>query len=154
MKCKKVRRKLVAYLDGELKEKQNFLIEEHLSKCAECRKEVDLLSRTFYFLKNQEHPKLPEDFEANLWRRIYSQEKRQVTPQVLRRPVYLILSAAVAAALIIGVVLGNFLGKVIPSQNVNLEEEEYLTSIGLDNFQDLPPGSLPQVYFNLATQQR
>ncbi|RLE07661.1 hypothetical protein DRZ78_02600 [Candidatus Aerophobetes bacterium] len=152
MKCKKIRKKLVAYLDGELEKKQRLLIEEHLLRCAECKKEVDLLSKTLYLLKDQQRLKPSEDFEANLWEKIYSKE-RQVLPHFLRRRAYLILPAAVAAALIIGVVIGNLLGKVISFQNVNLEEE-YLSSIGLDNFQDLPPGSLPDVYFSLANQQR
>jgi len=143
---------LVAYLDGELKEKKKLLIKEHLSKCAECKKEADLLNKTFYFLKNQERLNSSDDFETNLWERIYLAEKRQLLPQaIFGQLVHLILSAAVAAALIIGVIVGNFVGKTISSQTVKLEEEKYLTSIELDSFQNLPPGSLPEVYFNLAT---
>jgi anti-sigma factor RsiW len=153
MKCKRVRRKLVGYLDGEVEEKQKVLIEGHLKKCSECKKEADLLNKSFCLLKDQERLKPSEDFLASLWERVRSsEEEKQLLPQAtFERLFHLLLPAAVAAALIIGVVVGNSVEKIIPSQTVNLREEKYLTSIGLDSFQDLLPGSLPEVYFNLAT---
>ena len=153
MKCKKIRRKLVAYIDGELDKEQELLVKRHLLKCAKCKKEADLLNKTSYILKSERRLVPSEEFEANLWRRIRFAEKRETAPHFLRRVAYLILPAAVAAALIIGVMIGNLVGKVIPPQNVNLEEE-YLSSIGLDSFQDFPPGSLPQIYFSLATTDK
>jgi len=150
MKCKKIRRKLVAYLDGELDEKQKLLVKRHLLECTECEKEADLLSKTSYFLKNLQRLMPSEDFEANLWKKIYFVEKKEVRPYLLRRVAYIILPAAVAAALIIGVFRGNLVERITSSQNVNLEEE-FLTSVGLDSFQDFPPGSLPQVYFSLTS---
>ncbi|MCK4618140.1 zf-HC2 domain-containing protein [Candidatus Aerophobetes bacterium] len=154
MKCKRLRRKLVAYLDGELREKQKHLIKKHLSQCAECRKEAHLLNESFCLLKGQDYLKPSEDFLANLWERIYSTEEKQLLPQVIfGRLVHLILPAAVAAVLIIGVLVGSSVEKIIPSQTVKLKEERYLTSIGLDSFQDLPTGSLPEIYLNLASAE-
>ncbi|MFQ6066383.1 MAG: anti-sigma factor family protein [bacterium] len=152
MKCKRIRRKLVAYLDGELEEKQNLSTKEHLTKCRECKKEVDLLSKSLCLLKDQQRLKPSEDFEANLWGRIHSAEEKKLLPQALfGRLAHLLLPTAVAAALIIGIVVGSSVEKIISSQSVALEEERYFTSIGLDSFQDLSPGSLPEIYFNLAT---
>jgi len=152
MKCKKIRRKLVAYLDGELNEKQRLLIERHLSECIECRKEINLLSETFYLLKNERHIAPSENFETNLWRIIYSAKKEKVTPYFLRRMTYIVLPAAVATALIIGVFRENLKERFIPSQRISVSmEEEFLSSMGLDNFQDFPPGSLPHTYFSLTS---
>jgi predicted anti-sigma-YlaC factor YlaD len=151
MKCKRIRRKLVAYLDGELRRKQKLLIKQHLTKCRECKKEADLLNKSFYLLKDQQRLKPSQGFETNLWEKIYSSEEKQLLPQaIFGRLAHLILPAAVAAALIIGVVVGSSVEKIIPSQTVKLEER-YLTSIGFDSFQDLSPGSLPEIYLNLAT---
>lgn len=152
MKCKRIRRKLVAYLDGELEEKQKLSIKEHLTKCRECKKEADLLNKSFYLLKDQQRLKPSQGFEASLWERIHSSEEKQLLPQaIFGRFSRLILPAAVAATLIIGVVVGSSVEKIIPSETVKLEEERYLTSIGLDSFQDLPSGSLPEIYLNLAS---
>ncbi len=152
MKCKRLRRKLVAYLDGELEEKQKLSIKEHLTKCRECKKEADLLNKSFCLLKDQQRLKPSQGFEASLRERIYSTEEKQLLPQaIFGRLVHAALPAAVAAVLIIGVLVGGSVEKIIPSQTVKLKEERYLTSIGLDSFQDLPSGSLPEIYLNLAS---
>ena len=154
MKCKRLRRKLVAYLDGELREKQKHLIKKHLSQCAECRKEAHLLNESLCLLKGQDYLKPSEDFLANLWERIHSSGERKLLPQaIFGRLVHAALPAAVAAVLIIGVLVGSSVEKIIPSQTVKLKEERYLTSIGLDSFQDLPTGSLPEIYLNLASAE-
>ncbi|MFN7182327.1 MAG: anti-sigma factor family protein [Planctomycetota bacterium] len=54
MKCKKVKRKLSAYLDGELKEVENKIISEHLEKCINCKNEFTNLSNQDKFLKQLE----------------------------------------------------------------------------------------------------
>ena len=152
--CKKVKQKLVAYLDGELNKQQRLLIEKHLSQCAECRKEAGLLKKTGRLLKNQECVIPSADFEARLRERIQGTEEKQRLPQVIfERLTHLLLPAVVAAALIVGVVVGNLVEKIVPSQTVPLQEEAYTLSIGLDNFQDFPPGSLPEVYFSLTDTQ-
>jgi anti-sigma factor RsiW len=153
MNCKKVRRKLVAYLDGELREKEALSVKEHLTKCAECKKEADLLEKSFYLLTSPERIEPSEDFVDNLRERIHSLEESKSSPQpFLGRLSRLALPAAVAAALTIGVFVGSSVEKTIPSGTLTLEEERYLASIGLDSFQDLPTGSLPEIYFNLASE--
>ena len=85
---------------------------------------------------------------------IYGLEKRQLLPQaIFGRLVHAALPAAVTAVLIIGVLVGSSVEKIIPSPTVKLKEERYLTSIGLDSFQDLPTGSLPEIYLNLASAE-
>lgn len=154
MKCQNIKRKLVAYLDREVEKKQKLLIKEHLSQCAECKKEADLLQKTFYILKDQQRLKSSADFEAHLWERIHRTKERQLRPQaIFERLDHLILPATVAVALIVGVVVGNLVEKITSLQMLKVQEEEYVTSIGLDNFQDFPPGSLPEIYFNLASTQ-
>lgn len=46
MKCKHVRRLLVAYLDGELTPKYQQAIRDHLERCASCREEMAALAAT------------------------------------------------------------------------------------------------------------
>jgi len=155
MKCKIVRRKLVAYLDGELRGRQRMLIEEHLSRCDKCKKEVDSLVKTSNFLKNWKSIESSEGFEANFWRRVSSEEKERypLSQPILRRLTRLALPAAIAACLTAGVILGNLVEKTMSSRAVSSWEEEYVVSIGLDNFQDSPSGFLSEAYFNLASEE-
>jgi len=158
MRCKRIRKKLAAYLDGELDERQKALVKRHLLECAKCRKEADLLSRISYLLKDQPRIKPTLSFEADLWKRIYSLEKEETTKKettlyLLKWATYIILPAAVAAALIIGVFGENLGEKIASFESISLEEE-YLSSIGLDSFRDFPPGSLSQAYFSLIEQTK
>lgn len=154
MKCKIVRQKLVAYLDGELRGRQKLLIEEHLSRCDRCREEAGLLIKTSNFLKNWQHVEPSGRFEAKFWRRVSSKEERYPLSQpILRRLTGLALPAAIAACLTAGVILGNFVGRTVSSEAVRLEGEEYyVSSAGLDSFQDFPSGSLSEAYFNLTAE--
>jgi|GEM_PF-3134281 len=46
MKCKDVRRLLVAYLDGELAPKEQEAVRDHLAECTSCREELAALAST------------------------------------------------------------------------------------------------------------
>lgn len=46
MKCKDVRRLLIAYLDGELEPTEQEAIRDHLAECASCREELAALATT------------------------------------------------------------------------------------------------------------
>jgi anti-sigma factor RsiW len=45
MKCSNVRKRLCAYRDSELPDNQKALISQHLESCADCRLELDKLTR-------------------------------------------------------------------------------------------------------------
>jgi len=150
MRCKRVRQKLITYLDGELKERQKLLMEEHLSQCDKCREEVDSLLKISNFLKSWENIKPSQCLEVNFWRRVSSGKKRYpLFEPILRQLTPLALPAAITAALIIGIFLGNLvLEKTISSRAGSSWEEEYISLAGLDSFQDFPSGSLSEAYFN------
>jgi len=152
MKCEQAKRKLVAYLDGELRERERLQIKKHLSQCAACRGEADRLQKTARFLKAQEHVMPRVDFETRLWERIQRVEDRQLSPQVVfERLGRAIVPVAVALSLIVGIIVGDLVGNITLSPPGTSQEEAYAIAIGLDNFQDSPPGSLSEVYLTLAT---
>jgi len=151
VKCRVVRRKLVAYLDGEVDEKQKMLIEGHLNQCDGCRKEINLLTKTSQFLKSWKRIEASEDLEANFWKKVSLEKERYFLPQpILRWLTPIALPVSIAAVLIVGVILGNFVGEFTSSQSANLWEEEYVSLSGLDSFQDFLPDSVSEVYFNLT----
>ena len=152
MKCERVKRKLVAYLDGELEQRLKFKVKKHLSQCATCKGEAGLLQKTVRLLKEQEHVMPSVSFETRLWERIHQVKNRHLLPEVVVGRLGRALVPAVAVlVLVVGIVVGSLVGNVtIPSPGTS-QEEAYAMAIGLDNFQDAPPGSLPEVYFTLAT---
>ncbi len=69
MKCKKIQKKLSAYLDTELKEKETRIISEHLEKCLECKKEFIALLQQDEFLKQIEAIEPSFDFSTTFWQK-------------------------------------------------------------------------------------
>lgn len=83
MNCKKVKRKLSAYLDNELKEKEQSLISEHLKTCENCKKELNIFLEQNKFLMKLETIKPSIDFKPNFWRKVRAIEN----PVIEKMPV-------------------------------------------------------------------
>jgi len=153
MKCGKVRRKLVAYLDGELGERQKKLIKEHLEVCDGCRKEAEILIRTSCLLKGWKGVQPSSDLEAKFWQKVFSEEKRYLSPRPILKMPRAVFSTVLLGVLAAGILLGVFIEKTLSWRTARFWEEEYVSSSGLDSFQDFPSGSLCEAYFNLTFKE-
>jgi len=153
MKCEKVRRRLVAYLDGELGERQKRLIKEHLEVCDGCRKEVEILIRASCFLKGWKGAKPSLDLEAKFWQKVFSKEKRPLSPWPILKMPRVVLSTVLLGVLAAGILLGVLIEKTLSWRAIRFGEEEYVTFSGLNSFQDFPSGSLCEAYFNLTFKE-
>ena len=153
MRCKKVRQKLGAYLDGELKQRQKELIKEHLKKCADCRQELTFLAQLSEILKKWKEVECSDEFETNIWQSIsLEKEKRFSFQNALWWAEQIFLPVGIAIILIAGVVfLNDFLSENFSPQTFDLEEE-YFTLSALDSFQDISPDSLSEVYIDLILE--
>jgi len=153
VRCKKVRQKLGAYLDGELKQRQKELIKEHLKKCADCRQELTFLAQLSEILKKWKEVECSDEFETNIWQSIsLEKEKRFSFQNALWWAEQIFLPVGIAIILIAGVVfLNDFLSENFSPQTFDLEEE-YFTLSALDSFQDISPDSLSEVYIDLILE--
>ncbi len=66
MNCKKVILDLTSYLDGVLDSHTRVELEEHLSRCTDCRVVVDTCRKTIQIFCNSEPVPLPEDVRQRL----------------------------------------------------------------------------------------
>jgi anti-sigma factor RsiW len=64
--CKKVILQLTSYLDGVLDSNMRADLEEHLSRCTDCRVVVDTCRKTIQIFCNSEPVPLPEDVRKRL----------------------------------------------------------------------------------------
>jgi len=153
VRCKKVRRKLGVYLDGELKQRQKELIEEHLKKCVDCRQELTLLAQLSEILKEWKEVECSDNFEVKVWQSISLEKGRKFSFQdVFWWAEQIFLPVGIAIILIAGVVfLNDFLSENFYPQTYDLEEE-YFTLSALDSFQDISPDSLSDVYIDLILE--
>ncbi len=68
--CRKIRELFSEYIDGVLDKENLNLVEEHLSKCEACRKELNKLIKMLEILKNLKKEDTPPDFLKTLHERI------------------------------------------------------------------------------------
>lgn len=71
MQCEQVKKTLVPFSDGQIQGEEKANIELHLEECGDCRKEMDLLERSWQFLEAYETPKLGDDFTASIMDRVH-----------------------------------------------------------------------------------
>jgi predicted anti-sigma-YlaC factor YlaD len=64
--CTKVIEELTSYLDGVLDSHMRADLEQHLSRCTDCRLVVDCTRKTIQIFCNSEPVPLPEDVRTRL----------------------------------------------------------------------------------------
>lgn len=139
MRCEKVRERLSAFLDGELKEDEYRRIASHLESCDSCSHDCEELRRLRELLSHLGTVQSPPYLWERVERKISSQERTNLWERLSHRLVY----APVGVAILIGLLIGNYLGQNMSQQSV-LTESELLSLNTLDDF---PPGSLSDAYF-------
>lgn len=130
MRCKKAKRRLSAFLDNELKEKEGKEIALHLEGCSSCSKELKDLSFGWNILLNLKPVEAPAYLIQRTLAEVSVQKERLPWWYALLRPVPII------AACLIGILMGGFLGGTFYSNN-NLGNE-FASSISLNSFADIP----------------
>lgn len=96
--CTKIREHLTAYLDGQIDPYVKGIIEEHLSKCGACRKELDALSKTWKLLDYYPQLSVSASYKENFYNRLNKSKQ----PIQLKRWLY---PVAAAAAVLLAVTL-------------------------------------------------
>ncbi len=143
MRCTKVQRKLVPYLDKELGERLNTLVLNHLNKCMRCQEELRKLSLINSALGHQEELKVPFGFSRRVLDRL--------TEETVKRPLWQgfpwslpIPTFAQAAIMGMVVLLGIHLGVTFPWADKGSKNS---TVFHLAEFDELVDGSVEREYF-------
>lgn len=85
MRCKDVKRLLSSYIDGEISMDKKKEVEEHLSYCYECRKELIILRKILKEIHNIPEVSPSENFSEKLWIKYISQNKETSLTNNLKR---------------------------------------------------------------------
>jgi len=149
MECSRIKKKLSAYLDGEMPEQERKIISEHLQQCDECRAELSALSAVGDALNTIEGMEVPPYFMTRLRQNIG--EQAELVP-FLQRIKGLVVTAATAVAVVASLFIGNQAGKTI-YQSIAQTPEPVLAEtsdiLGLGTFIEFPDGSLSDIYNEL-----
>ena len=162
MKCKKVRKKLLIFIDGELSEKHRIEIQNHLNGCPDCLKQVNVLSKIWDIAGELERTEPSPYLWNKLSLRIAEYESSHNLFSALFETIarYSVSATAVMTFLIgifIGIYLGSFPNFQKPkASSLNSDvtaKEKFVKSLHIDSFDDLPPESIGGIYITLASEK-
>ena len=151
MKCRKIKKYLSAYVDGQTGQTSQSQIEAHLQTCDECSAQVEQYRQMWEWLGEEVTLKPNPFFAAKVWRRIREIEAPpEPKIQWLRRFELLLVPATVAAGLVLGILLGSQLTSEIDTSRSYSSTAAEIIDNSVQAFSDLPEGSLTAAYENLG----
>lgn len=118
-KCKKTRKYLSSFIEGEIAEELRLDIEAHLRACPGCRKEKELLARSWTILETWPAVEPSPDFKARFWQEVEALEHRRKIPWSY---LFKWRLAPVLAAVFILILTGSLFFK-IRTERINLVKE-------------------------------
>ncbi len=158
MSCRRIRKRLVAYQDGEIGGKERDRISTHLEGCPACRSAYAELEQAWQRLE-----KIPEiQASAGFKRRL--SERINAVPEPRSRWRFPWVSwieraypapAMAAVLLLVGTVLGGYLGNALVSGLSSAPAQVQASRVGTDIvsfrvFSAAPPGTLGDGYLRMA----
>ena len=76
-KCKRIRKYLPGFIEGEIEANLKLDIERHLRACPDCRKEKELLARSWAILESWPAVEPSPNFKARFWQEVEALEHRR-----------------------------------------------------------------------------
>jgi anti-sigma factor RsiW len=156
MRCSQVKRRLSAFLDGELPESKRRLVSEHLRVCESCRLESEELMCVAELLHPLEELEVPPDFAAAVRERALQRDRTVPGSSFLERMKHVTVPAAATAAICLSVLGGTVLGRAIyqlRADRTSREETELVTFLGAGSFVNVSSGSLVSAYNGLLSTE-
>lgn len=150
MNCNFVRKKLVAYFDGEIDHFTSLKIQEHLEHCEECRKEADILKRLWNLMEKDIVPESSPDLADRIISEIEKRKLSLMHPTFIQKHPLAIWVAFAIVAVIAGVVLGAILGDKITHDYKYADYFYKQESIGEDLFNDITGDSPAGIFVQLV----
>lgn len=150
MKCSEVKRRLSAFLDGEIPGAEEREITEHLNICRDCQEELTALSRVMDALGVLEGMEPPPYFITRV--RQCVREEGKPAP-FLERIRSIAISFATAAAVVVSVLIGNQFGRTLYQSVTPVaasETAEMGDIFGFGTLEEFPDGSLSDIYNELV----
>jgi len=150
IKCPDIRKRLSAFLDGEVTEPEKFYISEHLKTCGDCQNEAEKLSQISDFLSFFTAVDVSPYFVSRLKLRL-AEEKAHFANWTKR----LVLPLGIAALFLLALIDGGYLGRILSEPRTEkdaLLTEEIANVSGVSAFEDFSEGSLVQTFTNLLAE--
>ncbi|MBN2544093.1 zf-HC2 domain-containing protein [bacterium] len=161
MRCKDAKKRFIALIENKLSSNEKNRLEEHLKVCNECSQLFEKVNSTWAGFNGSEQIKPSPYLWTRLEQRIIEyDEKRNSIFDWLRLPGRWLQPVAAATLIVIGIVIGYYLGNFPTSETealyANAEEREvvlqdFFESNYLNTFSDGFEGSIGEAYLSMES---
>lgn len=86
MKCEQIKNLLSPYVDDMVDQKDKALVDAHIAVCPKCRQQIEDYRRIANMMRRLEHPSLPDNFSAELNRRVRDEQNKLLGSYPLKTP--------------------------------------------------------------------
>lgn len=107
MQHKRIHKDLIFFLGNELPERRKAAVEEHLSKCADCRNFLAFLKEELEILEKEKNPEVSPFFYTRLTGRLEEKTEHNRQPGWLRLLEPAFFSLLLIAGVYAGIRMGN-----------------------------------------------
>jgi hypothetical protein len=150
VKCRKIQKRLSAWMDGELEPQVRSAVDAHLADCDQCRSRLAALQNAWDLAGMLPEPDSAPFLYTRIRARLESEKAVQWFAGIRR----ILVPVSMAAMLALGFWLGSFLGKNGSGQiNRWIEGTDQVSSIPLESFDDFPAYSTGDAYFVMLDQK-
>lgn len=147
MECKKAKKLISLYLDGEIEGPQQDILLGHLDSCQECKQEMKVLSTLM------EKVSATPDIEPSPY--FFVKIKQKIKAEAGHPLLQLLLSPRnallIASAVVVAVFAGIFLGETSLFSQAAIEtaSEDTISDLNSGAMRDMPKESFTQAYDNI-----
>jgi len=157
--CKRIQKKMLAFLNHELEEKKAKVIEHHLASCTLCQEEVKQLQSAWNIIGNYEVDEEFSDLFSGILKRIERGDQKaplfhHLIEKIIRIPAPALYSLIFLLGILPGVLLGkNFYLTFSDAYHApsldrwSISQDE----MSFDMFSDVPNQSLGNAYLSIVT---
>lgn len=156
MRCRKIKKKLSAFIDSELDQKMKSDVEKHLTVCSACNQELKALTHAYDAIEVWERIATSDNFETNFGQKMRERERKLTLLKRLSSIAVPASAIALVTILISGLLSGIYLANVLYPKETKVTTENSLSVMGenffyLEDLEDLPPKSVGGVYLDLLS---
>lgn len=156
MKHKKIQKKFLLYIDGDLSEDENLLIDQHLNECRSCKRHFEELANIWNKERTLEQPLPSQALWYDLKDRMEKESLKKIPAAAMISNVKLLLNTAITVAVVVlAVFVGSRFGSALSPQNTQgdtyVYSENSIDEFGMRYFDAVPPNSIAKDLFVTPT---
>jgi len=157
MKHKKIQKRFLLYIDGDLNVAEKLIIDQHLNECVTCNKQYEVITKIWKEERKLEQPLPSPALWYDLKNRMEKEaEKSNPLRAIVGNTKLLFNSVITVGVVVFAIFIGSKFGSLLSPQNIGQsvtysQSENNRDEFGMSYFDAVPPGSLAKdVFINTA----